>query len=165
MGLLKTKVTNATGSNITLKLNNGGIFTVLKEVLKDKEHHTITMDPNATYREYWCVEAPGKTRRTILSSDDCAEHREVIIEKDASGEYTWRGFCNRKTNRKTNKSNTEANTADQPSATEAHTTQRSSAHPAAGASSTPEASNAPGPSLAAGRPSAKAPGDKWCKIM
>lgn len=93
----KTKVINATGTKIIVKMSNNGIITkLLNGEVESGGSYTISIDPNATYREYWCAVPPGTNpqKKTILSSDDCAEFREVKVMKDDTvnpPEYYWRG--------------------------------------------------------------------------
>lgn len=65
-------------------------------VLADKKSYKITVDANATYREYWCAEKHDDPNAVVLSSDDCQEYMEVTIQLkvDASSNseiYTWEG--------------------------------------------------------------------------
>ncbi|KAG0567450.1 hypothetical protein M758_7G142600 [Ceratodon purpureus] len=91
MGRSKTKVINNTGSPVNLTMSTGGIQSrESTEPVRDQFHYTISIDPNATYREYWCAVQPGNKGKVILSSDDCAEYSEVtLVEKN--GKYAWEG--------------------------------------------------------------------------
>ncbi|KAG0608306.1 hypothetical protein M758_8G095500 [Ceratodon purpureus] len=94
---LKTKVLNTTDKDFLLKEGTGGIYRLLKKLLP-KESYTINVDPNATYREYWCAVKDDDPKAVILSSDDCQEYAVVNIrEKVAQGgisqapSYFWDG--------------------------------------------------------------------------
>ncbi|KAG0562935.1 hypothetical protein KC19_9G184200 [Ceratodon purpureus] len=98
-----TKVTNKTGKELILKESTAGIKRFLN-VLPDKETHKISVDPNATYREYWCAEKHDDPNAVVLSSDDCQEYKEVTIhckrEEDpvthtVRDVYSWAGVPRR----------------------------------------------------------------------
>jgi hypothetical protein len=93
--VMKTKVVNTTGEDFLLKEGTAGIYRLLKK-LKPGEFYTISVDPNATYREYWCAVKDDDPKAVILSSDDCQEYSVVRIKGSgggASGEppYSWGG--------------------------------------------------------------------------
>jgi len=80
---MKTKLTNDTGATISVKLSTSGIPLKLTEVVTGGSH-TISIDPHATYREFWFAQEPGTNtvNKAILTSDNCAEWKEVSITKD-----------------------------------------------------------------------------------
>lgn len=87
----KTKVINRTGSAVQLTMSTGGIQS--QESMRPVENnapYTISIDANATYREYWCAVQPGNRDKVILSSDDCAEFSEVTLIA-RNGKYAWEG--------------------------------------------------------------------------
>jgi hypothetical protein len=88
----KTKVINRTGSAVQLTMSTGGIQS--QESMRPVENnapYTISIDANATYREYWCAVQPGnRDNLVILSSDDCAEYSEVTLVAK-NGKYAWQG--------------------------------------------------------------------------
>jgi hypothetical protein len=95
-----TKVINGIGKPLILRESTGSVKRTLKE-LKDKDsRYTISVDANATYREYWCAEKPDDPNAVVLSSDDCQEFKEVtiLLEKKtvADGKtsdiYYWEGL-------------------------------------------------------------------------
>ena len=94
---INTKVINTTTKKFILKEGTAGIYRRLKE-LAPEESYTINVDPNATYREYWCATKDNDPDAVILSSDDCQEYSVVrIIEKpqpqgsSQEPSYTWEG--------------------------------------------------------------------------
>jgi hypothetical protein len=92
----KTKVVNQTGSNFILKEGTAGVYRMICPKLLPTKSFTIEVDPNATYREYWCVVLPDDNKRVVLSSDDCMEYEKVHIKlKDDNTTYTWDGFKRR----------------------------------------------------------------------
>lgn len=104
-GMVKTKVKNCAGCNVTLKMSSGGIQTMLLHTpLKADEEYTIHSDTNATYREYWCAAQEGGTN-VILTSDDCTQFSEVTLQKAATStdpngliNLTWKGTKRRESN-------------------------------------------------------------------
>jgi hypothetical protein len=92
----KTKVVNDTGSSISLKEGTAGVYRTLCPNLLDGNAYTIKVDPNATYREYWCAVLLDDDKRVVLSSDDCMEYEEVHIKlKEDKTTYTWDAFKRR----------------------------------------------------------------------
>lgn len=92
---MKTKVVNTTGEEFLLKEGTAGIYRLLKK-LKPDESYTISVDPNATYREYWCAVKDDDPKAVILSSDDCQEYSVVRIKGSSGGDsgeppYSWDG--------------------------------------------------------------------------
>jgi hypothetical protein len=77
--LHQTRVVNESETSFELKQGNGGHYTWLT-TLEIGKSYTIRCDPNATYCEYWVGSVAGKPE-TIISSDDCAEYKEIKIPK------------------------------------------------------------------------------------
>jgi hypothetical protein len=92
--MLVTKVTNDTGKELILKEGTAGIKRILAE-LPDKKTYKISVDSNATYREYWCAEKNDDPNAVVLSSDDCQEFKEVTIKRtvdtNSQDVYSWEG--------------------------------------------------------------------------
>jgi hypothetical protein len=94
---MRTKVINTTNEGFLLKEGTAGIFRLVKE-LKAKDSFTIHVDPNATYREYWCAVKDNDPNAIVLSSDDCQEYKTVQIINEGSPEvpkYNWKGLSRR----------------------------------------------------------------------
>lgn len=141
---MKTKLTNNTGTTISVHMNNSGIPLKVKEVVTGGSHN-ILIDPHATYREFWCAQLPGtnSVNKAILTSDNCVEWREVSIIKVGTG-FDWRGTKRRKGNREVQAEPTPA-----------------AAGASASGSPPPSASSTPAPVLA----SAPAASSSKCAIM
>lgn len=80
-----TEIVNRTTKPLKLKVGNNLVFTDLTVVQKDGSYKVI-VDPNATYQEYLM----GKDRHgkpVIISSDDCADNKQIIIEEDIAGNF------------------------------------------------------------------------------
>ncbi|KAG0564301.1 hypothetical protein KC19_8G099700 [Ceratodon purpureus] len=95
---LKTKVLNTTNKNFLLQEGNAGVYRLLK-TLPPKKSYIIDVDPNATYREYWCAVKDDDPKAVIFSSDDCQEYAEIRIKgnigqvgtSQAPSYYSWDG--------------------------------------------------------------------------
>lgn len=96
--VIQTKVINSTTEKFILKEGTGGIYRRLVELAPEKSY-TISVDPSATYREYWCATKDNDPKAVILSSDDCQEYSVVRIIKnpqpqgssDQEPSYIWEG--------------------------------------------------------------------------
>jgi len=83
---MATEIVNKTSRSLKLKVGNNLVFTDLTVVQKDSSYKVI-VDPNATYQEYLM----GKDRNgkpLIISSDDCADNKQITIHEDNDGNYT-----------------------------------------------------------------------------
>jgi hypothetical protein len=81
-----TEIVNKTTKPLKLKVGNNLVFTDLTVVLKDHTYK-VHVDPNATYQEYLM----GKDRHgkpVIISSDDCADNKQIIIQEDKDGNFS-----------------------------------------------------------------------------
>lgn len=86
--MVATEVYNATSGDLSLKEGNAGVYRDIK-LLGPKKKHVIEIDPNATYREYVVVSAPGGDK-VFVTSDDCIDNAKItILVKD--GKYTFEG--------------------------------------------------------------------------
>lgn len=82
---MATEIVNKTSRSLKLKVGNNLVFTDLTVVQKDSSYKVI-VDPNATYQEYLM----GKDRNgkpLIISSDDCADNKQITIQEDKDGNY------------------------------------------------------------------------------
>lgn len=81
-----TEIVNKTTKALKLKVGNNLVFTDLTVVQKDGSYKVV-VDPNATYQEYLM----GKDRNgkpVIISSDDCADNKQIIIQEDSNGNFS-----------------------------------------------------------------------------
>ncbi|KAG0577583.1 hypothetical protein KC19_5G166300 [Ceratodon purpureus] len=87
MGKVKTKVINKTGGEIYLQEGNVSVYKVVAKLCND-ESHVISLDPNATYRDYVFMIMPDMTQLdSSISSDDCMEYSEIKIMRSANNSY------------------------------------------------------------------------------
>jgi hypothetical protein len=91
---MKTTVINTTEDTLRIKEGTQGVFRVIYTKLEPRKKYDIRVDPNSTYREYWCAAVDNDPYAIILSSDICQDHRSVDIYKDG-GTFKWRpsGSC------------------------------------------------------------------------
>jgi len=69
---------------------NAGVYT-MKVILDANGNYNLDLDQNATYREYILITLPDKSKLEAFSSDDIADVKEIVIEKDdETGEVSWR---------------------------------------------------------------------------
>lgn len=86
-----TMFVNDTLTPFVLKEGNAGVYRDICTLQAKPPHnqHSISMDPNATYREY--VVATGIKGETVLvTSDDCADNSTITIVKDEKDEKKYR---------------------------------------------------------------------------
>ena len=76
-----------TGKELILKEGTAGIYRLLKKFPHGTDYK-INVDPNATYREYWCAVDANDPNAIVLSSDDCQEYKEVTVTIQ-DGRYDW----------------------------------------------------------------------------
>ena len=82
---LVTKVTNDTSKDIKLNEGNAGLWRFIY-LIKSKKSYVIHIDPNATYREYWCAtDKDDPNNKVTLGTDDCQENKEAVIEEVTDG--------------------------------------------------------------------------------
>lgn len=87
MGRVSTKLVNKTGGEILLQEGNQHVYKAIAKLGNDKEH-VITLDPNATYRDYVILTMPNMTQlESNISSDDCLEYSEIEVKRDGNGTY------------------------------------------------------------------------------
>ena len=87
MGKVKTKVINETGGEISLQEGNQNVYTVIAKLSNDKSY-VISLDPNATYRDYVFLKMPDRTQLEFsISSDDCMEYSEIKIMRNVDNTY------------------------------------------------------------------------------
>ncbi|KAG0589253.1 hypothetical protein M758_1G006500 [Ceratodon purpureus] len=96
--MVTTKVVNDTDSEIDVKEGNVGVYIPLQTLSKKGSKNsscTITVDTNATYREYWIAAlADNSTGRKpiVVTSDDCIDNSILTIKfDDKEKEY----FCHK----------------------------------------------------------------------
>jgi len=98
---MKTKFVNGTNSVITLKEGNSGMQRFLFKLEKKddpKSSCNLTLDTNATYREYHLYSICTGTRATsaaeiVVSSDHLVDNKEITIMETATpGVFTWEGI-------------------------------------------------------------------------
>lgn len=77
------------GKNIKIKESNAGIFRNLT-TLAPGHNYPLKHDLHATYREYFLIMLPDKTKLRVLTSDDFNDYKEISIY-EATGVYDWRG--------------------------------------------------------------------------
>lgn len=85
-----TKFVNNTTTPFVLKEGNAGVYRDIctLQAKPPYNEHSISMDPNATYREY--VVATGIKGETVLvTSDDCADNSTITIVKDKKDEKKY----------------------------------------------------------------------------
>lgn len=76
---MRTKIINDTPHELRLKVGNNGIYRVIHVFPPGKEF-TITLDSNATYREYVVMGFNDEAVREIrTTSDDMVEAAEITI--------------------------------------------------------------------------------------
>ncbi|KAG0581240.1 hypothetical protein KC19_4G235300 [Ceratodon purpureus] len=78
--MVRVEVINGTGEEIVIKEGNAGIYREVQRIRKGGSH-TVSVDENATYREFMCVETKSGLTVT-LTSDDCIDYSEVRIKYD-----------------------------------------------------------------------------------
>lgn len=86
-----TRFVNNTAIPFVLKEGNAGVYRDIctLQAKPPNNEHSISMDPNATYREY--VVATGIKGETVLvTSDDCADNSTITIVKDEKDEKKYR---------------------------------------------------------------------------
>lgn len=93
--MVKVKVTNNLNVGIVqVKEGNAGVFNV-KCIIEPGRSFTLTLDPNATYREYVLITLPNnKQLEKTFSSDDAQEYKEIIVKEEKVGsetQYSWEG--------------------------------------------------------------------------
>jgi hypothetical protein len=82
---LKTVVKNdSTLRDCNLDESNAGIPRKLAVLGKNGGNYEITCYPNATYREFWVASDLATLETMVISTDDCVDNSEVIIEDDGS---------------------------------------------------------------------------------
>lgn len=91
--MVTTKIINETNSVITLKEGNVGVFYKLSELPK-KGSLDITVDPNATYREY-LVGCTPNDKQITLSSDELIDNEKIRIKANNDGTLRAEGFARR----------------------------------------------------------------------
>ncbi|KAG0628395.1 hypothetical protein M758_1G023400 [Ceratodon purpureus] len=87
MGVTCVEIKNDTDVSIQLKERNAGVY-LTKTVIEPKKSYPLSVNPNATYREYKCFTLPDNTIvQKEFSSDDVIELSSItIISSD--GEFT-----------------------------------------------------------------------------
>ena len=91
MRMVTVTVRNTTGLDVKLQEGNAGVY-VTRAVVKNGGTHKLSLNPNATYREYVLVRMPDNTAlEPVFSSDDVVEFTEILIKKEGS-EYVWQGI-------------------------------------------------------------------------
>lgn len=98
---MKTKFVNGTNSVITLKEGNSGMQRFLFQLEKKddpKSSFNLTLDTNATYREYHlysiCTGIPATmpSAEVVVSSDHLVDNKEItIVETATPGVFMWEG--------------------------------------------------------------------------
>jgi hypothetical protein len=78
--MIKTTIINNSGSVLKVKEGTAGVFRIIS-TLADGGRGTISVDPNATYREYFLIINPA--HQYILTSDDCFEYSTVTVTSNA----------------------------------------------------------------------------------
>lgn len=89
-----TRFVNETAIPFVLKEGNAGVYRDIctLQAKPPNNEHSISMDPNATYREY--VVATGiKGEVVLVTSDDCADNSTIRIVKDEKDDkkYSFKG--------------------------------------------------------------------------
>lgn len=79
---------NKTSGTIVLKEGTQGVYRAIFK-LDSGCHYDIKADPNSIYREYRCAAKDDDPNHTVLSSDDCHDHRIIEIYC-VEGTYKWR---------------------------------------------------------------------------
>jgi len=93
--MVTTKVTNTSKFDVEIKEGNAGVYSKVG-VVEPNKSLCLTINENATYREYWCAMQPSENgEKVILSSDECAEHAEVEIYIGAGGQLAWKSVKSR----------------------------------------------------------------------
>ena len=92
--MVTTTVINHSGSGVEIKEGNAGVYSMVG-VVANGDSRSLTINPQATYREYWCALAPNDTGgNVILASDDC-ETNEVVEIYMKGGKLAWRSIKSR----------------------------------------------------------------------
>ena len=93
--MVTTKVVNISDVSVEIKEGNAGLYSKIGDVPPHSSLN-LSVNPHATYREYWCAVQPNDTGETVvLTSDDCAEYEEVEIYIE-TGKLAWKPVRNRK---------------------------------------------------------------------
>jgi hypothetical protein len=78
--MVRVEVINGTEEEIVIKEGNAGIYREVQRIRKGASL-VVSVDENATYREFVCVETKSGLTVT-LTSDDCIDYSEVKIKYD-----------------------------------------------------------------------------------
>jgi hypothetical protein len=78
--MVKTEVVNGTEGDILIKEGSAGVSRLVARV-SSKGSHSLSVDENATYREYSCVYIDKGLSATI-TSDDLNENERMEIQYD-----------------------------------------------------------------------------------
>ena len=84
--MVEVKVINKTDRSVVLKESNAGIPLVLAN-LSPAESASITVDPNATYREYIMITLPNNEQLRQISSDEMQDLKAIEIYIDGQGKW------------------------------------------------------------------------------
>jgi len=96
---MQTTIENKTEKDFNLKERTAGVSRPLK-LIKRGDNHVVKVNPDATYKEYWCVTNNDDLNAVILSSDDCLDYQKIEIKlKDNTQPptYIWEGVDRRTT--------------------------------------------------------------------
>ena len=90
--MTKVMLRNTLDVGVRLQEGSAGIYSDTAELSALKGTYVLTVNPNATYREYILLILPDGTKvEKSFSSDDVADNEEIII-KEEDGEVVWEGI-------------------------------------------------------------------------
>lgn len=77
---------------IIIREGNASVYRQLAVVRANKDFQ-LTIDPNATYREYVLITLSDNTELPAFSSDDILEFSEIVVKenKDSAPRFYWEG--------------------------------------------------------------------------
>lgn len=82
---------NTLDVQVKVQEGNAGVFSDTAELRALTGTYGLTVNPNATYREYILIILPDSTKvDPSFSSDDVADFEEIIIKKE-DGKVVWEG--------------------------------------------------------------------------
>jgi hypothetical protein len=89
--MTRVRLKNNLEEQVEVQEGNAGVYTS-KVIIQRNANYDLDLDQNATYREYILITLPGKSKLEAFSSDDIADVKEIVIEKDeGTGIVSWRG--------------------------------------------------------------------------
>jgi hypothetical protein len=83
---------NTLDVQVKVQEGNAGVYADTAELAALTGTFALTVNPNATYREYILIILPDGTKvDPSFSSDDAADFEEIVIKKE-DGKVVWEGI-------------------------------------------------------------------------